>query len=64
MVRENEKGLSRREFCFCCTVAAGFLATGGWLTPSQAFARREILSICSDLDTEHFASIAVAPLTL
>lgn len=38
MVRENEKGLSRREFCFCCTVAAGFLATGGCLTPSQAFA--------------------------
>lgn len=38
MVRKHEKGLSRREFCFCCTVAAGFLTTGGWLTPSQAFA--------------------------
>lgn len=29
---------SRRGFCLCCAVAAGYAATGGWLTPSRAFA--------------------------
>lgn len=31
--------LSRRGFCICCVVATGFGATGGWLTPSEAFAQ-------------------------
>jgi glyoxylase-like metal-dependent hydrolase (beta-lactamase superfamily II) len=36
---DSERGiLSRRGFCFCCAVASGLTATGGWLTPSQAFA--------------------------
>ena len=30
--------LSRRHFCFCCMTGAAFAATGGWLTPRQAFA--------------------------
>jgi glyoxylase-like metal-dependent hydrolase (beta-lactamase superfamily II) len=32
---------SRRGFCLCCAVAAGSAATGGWLTPSQAFAEAQ-----------------------
>jgi glyoxylase-like metal-dependent hydrolase (beta-lactamase superfamily II) len=34
----HQHSLSRRGFCICCAVAAGFAATGCWLTPSQAFA--------------------------
>ena len=30
--------LSRRGFCLCCLGSATFAATGGWLTPRQAFA--------------------------
>ena len=30
--------LSRRSFCLCCLGAATFAATGGWLTPREAFA--------------------------
>ena len=30
--------LSRRGFCFCCVGGAAFAATGGWLTPREAFA--------------------------
>jgi glyoxylase-like metal-dependent hydrolase (beta-lactamase superfamily II) len=30
--------LSRRHFCLCCVTGASFAATGGWLTPRQAFA--------------------------
>jgi glyoxylase-like metal-dependent hydrolase (beta-lactamase superfamily II) len=30
--------LSRRHFCLCCMTGAAFAATGGWLTPRQAFA--------------------------
>jgi glyoxylase-like metal-dependent hydrolase (beta-lactamase superfamily II) len=30
--------LSRRGFCLCCVAAAGCTATGGWLSPSQAYA--------------------------
>jgi len=33
----SHRTLSRRGFCLCCA-AAGFTATGGWLTPSQAYA--------------------------
>lgn len=31
--------LSRRGFCLCCIAATTFTATGGWLTPRQAFAQ-------------------------
>src|SRR5215831_17352235 len=30
--------LSRRGFCLCCIGSATFAATGGWLTPREAFA--------------------------
>src|ERR1700710_2064377 len=35
--------LSRRGFCLCCAVAAGSIASGGLLTPSQAFAQARSL---------------------
>src|SRR5215831_9620389 len=31
--------LSRRGFCLCCIGSATFAATGGWLTPREAFAK-------------------------
>ena len=34
----NRHLLSRRSFCLCCMSAATLAATGGWLTPSQAYA--------------------------
>lgn len=41
--------LSRRGFCLCCVVATGFAATGGWLTPSQAFAEaRNLVDVFRD----------------
>jgi glyoxylase-like metal-dependent hydrolase (beta-lactamase superfamily II) len=39
----QEHTLSRRGFCLCCAVASGVAATGGWLTPSQAFAEAQNL---------------------
>src|SRR5215475_14539158 len=30
--------LSRRGFCLCCLGSAAYVASGGWLTPAQAFA--------------------------
>jgi len=33
--------LSRRGFCLCCIGAGTFTATGGWLTPRQAFAKAQ-----------------------
>ncbi len=30
--------LSRRRFCLCCVAAGGLAATGGWLSPPEAFA--------------------------
>ena len=33
--------LSRRGFCLCCVAASGVVATGAWLTPSQAFAEAQ-----------------------
>jgi len=35
--------LSRRGFCLCCLGWATFTATGGWLTPRQAFAEARML---------------------
>ena len=37
----NTPQLSRRGFCLCCVAAAGNIAGGGWLTPSQAFAEAQ-----------------------
>src|SRR5215472_14982351 len=49
MFVSNQQTLSRRDFCLCCTVTAGFVAAGGWLTPSQAFARaRNIVDLIRD----------------
>ena len=41
--------LSRRSFCLCCMSAATLSATGGWLTPSQAYAEaRNIVDLIRD----------------
>jgi len=41
--------MSRRGFCVCCAGAAGFAATGGWLSPSQAYANaRSIVDLIRD----------------
>jgi glyoxylase-like metal-dependent hydrolase (beta-lactamase superfamily II) len=41
--------LSRRRFCLCCAGGTVFGATGGWLTPHQAFAEaRGIVSLIKD----------------
>jgi hypothetical protein len=32
---------SRRGFCICCALAAGFVRTGSWLSPSQAYAEAQ-----------------------
>jgi len=34
----HDRKLSRRNFCLCCLGATAFAASGGWLTPRQAFA--------------------------
>jgi glyoxylase-like metal-dependent hydrolase (beta-lactamase superfamily II) len=52
----KEHLLSRRGFCLCCTGAAAYAATGGWLTPRQAFAEaRGLVSLIKD-------SAAAAPI--
>jgi glyoxylase-like metal-dependent hydrolase (beta-lactamase superfamily II) len=41
--------MSRRRFCLCCVAGATFAATGGWLTPRQAFAEaRGLVSLIKD----------------
>ena len=45
----QESSLSRRSFCLCCVGGAAFAATGGWLTPREAFAEaRGLVSIFKD----------------
>jgi glyoxylase-like metal-dependent hydrolase (beta-lactamase superfamily II) len=40
---------SRRGFCICCAVAAGFVRAGSWLSPSQAYAEaRNIVDLIRD----------------
>ncbi len=34
----HRHAISRRGFCLCCLSASAVAATGGWLTPRQAFA--------------------------
>ena len=49
--------LSRRHFCLCCMTGAAFAATGGWLTPRQAFAEaRGLVTLIKD-------SAATSPVT-
>ena len=45
-----KSALSRRGFCICCLAAtAEFAATGGWLTPAQAFAQsRNLVDLIRD----------------
>jgi glyoxylase-like metal-dependent hydrolase (beta-lactamase superfamily II) len=50
--------LSRRGFCVCCAVSAGLAATGGWLTPSRAYAEaRNLVDLIRD-------DAATAPITV
>src|SRR5580704_8011671 len=49
MTSIDHRTLSRRGFCLCCAAAAGFTATGGWLSPSQAYAEaRNIVDLIRD----------------
>ena len=41
--------LSRRGFCTCCAAAAGFAASGGWLSPRHAYAEaRNVVDLIRD----------------
>ena len=52
----RERSVSRRSFCLCCVGAAAYTATGGWLTPREAFAEaRGLVSLFKD-------SAAVSPI--
>jgi glyoxylase-like metal-dependent hydrolase (beta-lactamase superfamily II) len=45
----KERSLSRRSFCLCCVGGAAYAATGGWLTPREAFAEaRGLVSMFKD----------------
>jgi glyoxylase-like metal-dependent hydrolase (beta-lactamase superfamily II) len=56
MEASRENLLSRRHFCLCCLSGAAFAATGGWLTPREAFAEaRGLVSLIKD-------SAAVSPI--
>jgi glyoxylase-like metal-dependent hydrolase (beta-lactamase superfamily II) len=45
----NKHLLSRRGFCLCCVGATTYAATGGWLTPREAFAEaRGLVSLIKD----------------
>src|ERR1700738_639028 len=49
MKHSKEYLLSRRGFCLCCVGGAAFAATGGWLTPRQAFAEaRGLVTLIKD----------------
>ncbi|MFK4771812.1 MBL fold metallo-hydrolase [Rhizobium sp. ZW T2_16] len=46
---KSEHMLSRRGFCLCCIGAAGFAATGGWMSPRAAYAEaRGLVSLIKD----------------
>src|SRR5260370_27350381 len=49
MTTTHQHALSRRGFCLCCMGASTFAATGGWLSPSQAYAEaRNIVDMIRD----------------
>ncbi|MER9330571.1 MBL fold metallo-hydrolase [Mesorhizobium sp. M0488] len=46
---KTEHMLSRRGFCLCCIGAATFAATGGWMSPRDAYAEaRGLVSLIKD----------------
>jgi glyoxylase-like metal-dependent hydrolase (beta-lactamase superfamily II) len=46
---QQKQLLSRRHFCLCCMTGAAFAASGGWLTPRQAFAEaRGLVTLIKD----------------
>jgi glyoxylase-like metal-dependent hydrolase (beta-lactamase superfamily II) len=46
---DQQYALSRRHFCLCCAAATGFVAGGGWLRPSRAYAEaRNIVDLIRD----------------
>jgi glyoxylase-like metal-dependent hydrolase (beta-lactamase superfamily II) len=46
---KSEHMLSRRGFCLCCMGAASFAATGGWMSPREAYAEaRGLVSLIKD----------------
>jgi glyoxylase-like metal-dependent hydrolase (beta-lactamase superfamily II) len=56
MAFSHKGSLSRRSFCLCCAGGALYTATGGWLTPREAFAEaRGLVSLIKD-------SAAVSPI--
>jgi glyoxylase-like metal-dependent hydrolase (beta-lactamase superfamily II) len=57
MTTPHNPMMSRRGFCCCCLTGATFAATGGWLTPREAFAEaRGLVSLIKD-------SAAASPIT-
>jgi glyoxylase-like metal-dependent hydrolase (beta-lactamase superfamily II) len=45
----HQYALSRRGFCICCAVATGYVTTGGWLSPSRAYAgARNVVDLIRD----------------
>jgi glyoxylase-like metal-dependent hydrolase (beta-lactamase superfamily II) len=57
MSHSPSNDLSRRRFCLCCVGGAALAASGGWLTPREAFAEaRGLVSLIKD-------SAAVSPIT-
>src|SRR5580658_6797240 len=45
----RERSMSRRSLCLCCVGGAAYAATGGWLTPREAFAEaRGLVSMFKD----------------
>jgi glyoxylase-like metal-dependent hydrolase (beta-lactamase superfamily II) len=49
MTHPNKHFMSRRGFCLCCVAATSVAATGGWLSPRQAFAEaRGIVDLIRD----------------
>src|SRR6476646_11658161 len=49
MLISGRRSVSRRNFCLCCVGAGAYTATGGWLTPREAFAEaRGLVSVFKD----------------
>ena len=49
MTNAHPSAMSRRGFCLCCLGSAGLAATGGWLSPREAFAEaRGLVSLIKD----------------
>jgi glyoxylase-like metal-dependent hydrolase (beta-lactamase superfamily II) len=49
MSSAHQHVMSRRGFCICCAAATAFAATGGWLSPSQAWAEaRNLVELIRD----------------